>query len=518
MVAATKLPANLDWQPVADLPSGASTRRRRPSTASSGCFGGIGSGSSSTDDQDLRPGRQPLVDGPGLPLPLHHFTAVTYKGEAVVIGGFVPGDELTSDQSDGVYALRDGTWQKLPSLNHERGRGGAAVVGDKIVVVGGQADGKLVPQTEVFDGERWTDAAEIPTPREHLGAASDGRYLYAVGGRELSAAEQLRRLRAVRPGERALDRARRPCRRPAGGVGVAYAAGRIVVVGGEGATVGVRRRPGLRHRAAQRGRSCRRCRAARHGVAVAVIKDSLYAFGGATGARARRPDQAVRGPRPVRPGAAAPVTANVKWRRVTDGSVEARVRRGGRGRRADLAVRRHRRRRQAAPPRPRPTTGPQHLDAGTAAPETGAPCRRGELPRRGGRDRRLPARSADSASDRVYALRGDRWVPLPPLNHARGAAAAAVVGEKDHRRRRPGRRQARAADRDLRRRGAGPTQPRSPRRGSISAPPRTAATCTRSAGGSCPRPRTSPRSSATTPRETAGRNWPDAEGRRQPSA
>ena len=35
----------------------------------------------------------------------------------------------------------------------------------------------------------WTDVAEIPTPREHLGAASDGRYLYAVGGRELSAAK-----------------------------------------------------------------------------------------------------------------------------------------------------------------------------------------------------------------------------------------------------------------------------------------------------------------------------------------
>ena len=35
--------------------------------------------------------------------------AVTYKGEAVVIGGFVPGAELTSGQSDRVYALRAGS-------------------------------------------------------------------------------------------------------------------------------------------------------------------------------------------------------------------------------------------------------------------------------------------------------------------------------------------------------------------------------------------------------------------------
>ena len=30
----------------------------------------------------------------------------------------------------------------------------------------------------------WKDVAEITTPREHLGAASDGHFLYAIGGRE----------------------------------------------------------------------------------------------------------------------------------------------------------------------------------------------------------------------------------------------------------------------------------------------------------------------------------------------
>ena len=76
---------------------------------------------------------------------------------------------------------------ELPSLRHARAAAAAAVVGDKLVVVGGQNEKQLVAQTEVFDGESWTQAADLPTPREHLAAVSDGTYVYAVGGRFLSA-------------------------------------------------------------------------------------------------------------------------------------------------------------------------------------------------------------------------------------------------------------------------------------------------------------------------------------------
>ena len=169
-VVATKLPADLAWRPVASPPF---QRQYAASTAVDGklwVFGGIGLKSSSTTSKVYDPATNRWTTGPGLPAPLHHMMAVTYKGEAVVLGGFVPGEELTSGQSDRVYALRDGSWEQLPKLNHARAAAAAAVVGDKIVVVGGQADGKLVPQTEVFDGERWTDVENMPTPREHLGA------------------------------------------------------------------------------------------------------------------------------------------------------------------------------------------------------------------------------------------------------------------------------------------------------------------------------------------------------------
>ena len=431
VVAATRLPANLDWQPVADL---SFRRQYAASTAVDGklwIFGGIGSGSSSTTTKVYDPGANRWSTGPGLPLPLHHFTAVTYKGEAVVIGGFVPGDELTSGQSDGVYALRDGTWQKLPSLNHKRAAAGAAVVGDKIVVVGGQADGKLVPQTEVFDGKRWTDAARIPTPREHLGAASDGRYLYAVGGRELSADKNSGAFERYDPASgRWTELAAMP--KPAGGVGVAYAAGRIVVVGGEGTTSASDDVQGY-----DIGRrtwsQLPPLSVARHGVAVAVINDSLYAVGGATEPGHVGPTSAVRGARPVRPGGRG---AGDRERQVAPrlgGSVENRVRRVGRGRRADLAVRRHRGRRGAHGPdrglstasSTRWTPGPKlpkPVHHATAVNYKGGPVLIGGF---------LPGAALTSvASDRVYTLRGDRWVQLPRLKHARGAAAAAVVGHR----------------------------------------------------------------------------------------
>ena len=232
---ATKLPSDLAWRPIASPPF---QRQYAAATAVDGkviVIGGIGVRDASTTTKIYDPGTDSWTTGPGLPAALHHASAVTYEGEAVVIGGFIPGEELTSEQSDRAYALRGGSWERLPSLNHPRAAAAAAVVGDKIVVVGGQADGKLVPQTEVFDGERWTDVAEIPTPREHLAAASDGRYLYAVGGRDLSADNNSTAIERYDPADDSwteLDR----MPEAAGGLSAAYAGGRVVAIGGEGTT------------------------------------------------------------------------------------------------------------------------------------------------------------------------------------------------------------------------------------------------------------------------------------------
>ena len=90
-------------------------------------------------------------------------------------------------------------------------------------------------ETEVFDGQRWTIAADIPTPREHLGAASDGKYLYAVGGRNLSSDKNTAALERYDPASDSWTKLKN-MPKPTGSVGAAFVAGSVVAVGGESST------------------------------------------------------------------------------------------------------------------------------------------------------------------------------------------------------------------------------------------------------------------------------------------
>ena len=175
--------------------------------------------------------------GPDLPLGLHHVMGVTYNGDPVVIGGWVPsGANLTAQTSNRVFALRNGAWVELPKLKHARAAAAAAVVGDKIVVVGGQADGKLVGPTEVFDGKSWKDAAPT-SPRR----ATTWRRRRTASTCTRSVGGSCRRTRTSAALER-YDPASDSWKKlpnmptPAGGLGAAIVAGQLVAVGGESPT------------------------------------------------------------------------------------------------------------------------------------------------------------------------------------------------------------------------------------------------------------------------------------------
>lgn len=218
--------------------------------------------------------------GPDLPVPLHHVMAAAYNDQLVVMGGWMPqGSDLQAVASDRVFVLRDGTWTQLPRLNRPRAAGAAAVVGDKIVVVGGRVNDGLVKTTEVFDGTRWHDRADIPTPRDHLAAVSDGTHLYAVGGRMLTSSKNTAALERYDPNTNQWTKLP-PMPTARGGLGAAIVGGRLIAVGGEAPTSVFRtveafdiasgtwsRLPNL-----QQGR---------HGLAVTALGDSLYAIGGA---------------------------------------------------------------------------------------------------------------------------------------------------------------------------------------------------------------------------------------------
>lgn len=229
-------------------------------------------------------GYDPAIDtwkaGPDLPIPLHHAMAVNYRGELVVMGGWQPqGADLQAITSDRVFALRSGGWVELPKLNRPRAAGAAAVVANKIVVVGGQANGELVAAISVFDGERWRDGARIPTPREHLAAASDGAGLYAVGGRLLSADKNLAALERYDP---ATNRWQQLPAMPTarGGLGAAVIDGRLIAVGGEHPT-GVFGTVQAYDIASSTWSELAPLGKPRHGLAVAAVGNALYAFHGA---------------------------------------------------------------------------------------------------------------------------------------------------------------------------------------------------------------------------------------------
>lgn len=192
-------------------------------------IGGIRDGETLQTVETYDPATKQWQAQPSLPIPLNHAVAANYRGEVVVIGGAT--DTITH-ASDKVFAFRDHAWVELPSLQHARAAPAAAVVGDKLVVLGGQNAKQIVPQTEVFDGDSWTEAADLPTPREHLAAVSDGVYVYAVGGRFLSADENSAAFDRFDPASGNWETLP-DMPTPRGSFGAAFVDGRIVVAGGE---------------------------------------------------------------------------------------------------------------------------------------------------------------------------------------------------------------------------------------------------------------------------------------------
>lgn len=269
------------WRPVAAAPT---ARQQLASAVVDGRFWVAGGLTGSAKATDRVEAYDPAIDtwnaAPPLPRPLHHAMAVTYRGELVVIGGWAPrGPNLTAAVSDQVLALRRGRWVQLPALPHPRAAGAAAVVDGRIVVVGGQARGRLVSATDVFDGERWREGADIPTPREHLAAASDGRFVYAVGGRNRSADRNSAALERYDPGDERWSKLQdMPV--PSGGLGAGIVKGRLVAVGGEEPTRVIRAvqsfDPG-----SGRWSALGSMRTPRHGLAVVAGADTLYALNGA---------------------------------------------------------------------------------------------------------------------------------------------------------------------------------------------------------------------------------------------
>ena len=147
-------------------------------------------GQAARDVQVYDPNFDTWAPGPELLEPLHHASLVSTASKLWVIGGFRgPGYDAPTAQ---VWVLDSATgdWAEGPALPEARAAGAAAWDGDRIVFGGGVGSDRE-PRADVFafhDGA-WEVVTKLSHPREHLGAASDGKgTVWFMGGRRGSLA------------------------------------------------------------------------------------------------------------------------------------------------------------------------------------------------------------------------------------------------------------------------------------------------------------------------------------------
>jgi N-acetylneuraminic acid mutarotase len=372
--------------------------------------------------------------GPPLPVALNHAMMVTYHNTLWVIGGFVPrGSNPTAGGSAAVLMLNKTktAWIPEPMLHHARAAGAAAVVGNKIVVAGGRTGdpGKPVTATEVFNGTSWHDSTAIPVPADHLAAASDGTYLYAVGGDKLSPSNDVAAVQRFDPATGTWAQLP-PMRTGASGAGAAVVDGQLITFGGEnlGTVFSTVQELNL---ATKTWASLPNLPKARHGMGVAVIGTTIYAVDGAaqTGHNAPSPTvQALtlqsapaqltgswqfRHPSlfPVQQAPAA-VLDNQIW---VVGGLTGPLQATAKTEVYDPTVRTW----GAGPPLPVALNHAMMVTYHNTLWVIGGFVPRGSNPTAGG-----------SAAVLMLNKTKTAWIPEPMLHHARAAGAAAVVGNK----------------------------------------------------------------------------------------
>lgn len=187
-----------------------------------------------------------------LPDARHHITLSALKGRLYAVGGFTgPFPHWQAQSTVFVYDPAANRWASGVDLPSPRGEGVAAVVGDKLYMIGGRI--RATPQAshfldhmdtrlnEAFDTAtgRWQRRADAPTARNSAASAVINGKVYVVGGRTFSrnadgSARQvnLPTLEVYDPVTN-LWETRKPMPLAQGGLAATAANGKLYVFGGE---------------------------------------------------------------------------------------------------------------------------------------------------------------------------------------------------------------------------------------------------------------------------------------------
>jgi Kelch motif len=234
-----------------------------------------------------------MSDGPQ---EMHHFQAITYKNEAWILGAFTGG--YPHEQPIGhawIFNPEKNEWRKGPEVPEARRRGAAGVVvyKNKIYLISGITDGHWdghVPWFDVYDPKtgRWKQLPDVPHPRDHFQAAVLNDKLYVVGGRRSSAKiGQVFQLTvpevdvydfktgrwSTLPPEQNLPTLRAGC------TAVAFEKS-IVVIGGESSQKPAHNQAEAYNTATKRWENLPTLNAGRHGTQAIVLDGKIYVVAG----------------------------------------------------------------------------------------------------------------------------------------------------------------------------------------------------------------------------------------------
>jgi N-acetylneuraminic acid mutarotase len=121
-----------------------------------------------------------------LPEPLHHPVAVGVSGKVYSLGGQIGRNQTVDTTLTIALDPVANTWATLAPMPTARGAGAAAVIGDKIYVVGGRPPAENAFEVYDISDNAWTPLPDLPTAandRNHLAATAIGGKVYVAGGR-----------------------------------------------------------------------------------------------------------------------------------------------------------------------------------------------------------------------------------------------------------------------------------------------------------------------------------------------
>jgi N-acetylneuraminic acid mutarotase len=186
--------------------------------------------------------------GTPMPIAIHHPVTAGVNGKLYSLGG-QPNTNRSFVYDPESDAAGGGSWQEVRQMPTARGGGAAAVIGNNIYVVGARPDGLEAAAVNAFEvynvaENSWNTLAKLPTDRfnnrNHLAAGAIGGKIYVAGGRYNQCCVGAPMTDALEVYDPATNTwaAKRPMRRPRGGVAGVVAFGCFHVFGGEGQNIG----------------------------------------------------------------------------------------------------------------------------------------------------------------------------------------------------------------------------------------------------------------------------------------